>query len=90
MFAEKYTRGVSAVEGILTLDRMRQNVAVKELLQNQGYSPAMASNSMRKTASVPNFSQVIPVCVDGFVFSIFTRKILGGAQTKLYVKYGIN
>ncbi|KAI5754861.1 hypothetical protein M8J77_012142 [Diaphorina citri] len=58
-YIEKYTRGVSAVEGILTLDRMRQNVAVKELLQNQGYSPAMASNSMRKTASVPNFSQMM-------------------------------
>jgi hypothetical protein len=50
---EKYTRGVSAVESILTLDRLRQNVAVKELLQAQGQP------LMRKTASVPNFSQVI-------------------------------
>jgi kinesin family protein 13 len=50
--AEKYTRGVSAVESILTLDRLRQNVAVKELLQAQGQP------LMRKTASVPNFSQV--------------------------------
>lgn len=50
--SEKYTRGVSAVESILTLDRLRQNVAVKELLQAQGQP------LMRKTASVPNFSQV--------------------------------
>ena len=49
---EKYTRGVSAVESILTLDRLRQSVAVKELLQAQGQP------LMRKTASVPNFSQV--------------------------------
>jgi len=50
--SEKYTRGVSAVESILTLDRLRQNVAVKELLQAQGQP------LIRKTASVPNFSQV--------------------------------
>lgn len=50
---EKYTRGVSAVESILTLDRLRQSVAVKELLQAQGQP------LMRKTASVPNISQVI-------------------------------
>lgn len=51
-FIEKYTRGVSAVESILTLDRLRQSVAVKELLQAQGQP------LMRKTCSVPNFSQV--------------------------------
>lgn len=50
---EKYTRGVSAVESILTLDRLRQNVAVKELETAHG-QPL----SMRKTVSVPNFSQV--------------------------------
>lgn len=48
-YIEKYTRGVSAVESILTLDRLRQNVAVKELLQAKGQP------LMRKTASVPNF-----------------------------------
>lgn len=53
-YIEKYTKGVSAVESILTLDRMRQNVAVKELEQSHGQPM-----SMRKTASVPNFSQVI-------------------------------
>lgn len=51
---EKYTKGVSAVESILTLDRLRQNVAVKELETAHG-QPL----SMRKTVSVPNFSQVM-------------------------------
>lgn len=48
-YIEKYTKGVSAVESILMLDRLRQNVAVKELLQAKGQP------LMRKTASVPNF-----------------------------------
>ncbi|XP_050554857.1 kinesin-like protein KIF13A isoform X11 [Spodoptera frugiperda] len=52
-YIEKYTRGVSAVESILTLDRLRQSVAVKELEQARG-QPI----TMRKTASVPNFSQL--------------------------------
>ena len=72
-FIEKYTRGVSAVETILTLDRLRQSVAVKELLSEKikqqaptpivGLVPngggAAASQFMRKTVSVPNFSQVM-------------------------------
>ncbi|XP_025837390.1 kinesin-like protein KIF13A isoform X2 [Agrilus planipennis] len=52
-YIEKYTKGVSAVESILTLDRLRQSVAVKELLQAKGQP------LMRKTASVPNFSQLM-------------------------------
>ncbi|XP_065165638.1 kinesin-like protein KIF13A isoform X3 [Atheta coriaria] len=52
-YIEKYTRGVSAVESILALDRLRQSVAVKELLQANGQP------LMRKTASVPNFSQLM-------------------------------
>jgi kinesin family protein 13 len=52
---EKYTRGVSAVESILVLDRLRQSVAVKELETTRGNQQL----SMRKTCSVPNFSQVI-------------------------------
>lgn len=40
------------MESILTLDRLRQSVAVKELLQAKGQP------LMRKTVSVPNFSQV--------------------------------
>lgn len=55
---EKYTRGVSAVESILTLDRLRQSVAIKELEQSHGQSL-----SMRKTVSVPNFSQVRYICL---------------------------
>ncbi|KAL5286205.1 KIF13B family protein [Megaselia abdita] len=53
-YIEKYTKGVSAVESILTLDRLRQNVAVKELETAHG-QPL----SMRKTVSVPNFSQAV-------------------------------
>ncbi|CAB3256331.1 unnamed protein product [Arctia plantaginis] len=53
-YIEKYTRGVSAVESILSLDRLRQSVAVKELEQARG-QPI----TMRKTASVPNFSQIM-------------------------------
>lgn len=61
-YIEKYTRGVSAVESILTLDRLRQNVAVKELLHTKG-QPL----SMRKTCSVPNFSQIMRMDSDGNV-----------------------
>lgn len=51
---------MSAVESILTLDKLRQNVAVKERLLAQGnHYPTV---SMRKTASVPNFSQVSVNC----------------------------
>lgn len=50
---------MSAVESILTLDKLRQSVAVKERLLAQGGSNTSYQNvSMRKTASVPNFSQV--------------------------------
>nr|XP_045609917.1 kinesin-like protein KIF13A isoform X6 [Procambarus clarkii] len=51
-YIEKYTKGVTSVESILMLDRLRQNVAVKELLQSAGRP------LMRKTASVPNFSHL--------------------------------
>ncbi|XP_049818282.1 kinesin-like protein KIF13A isoform X3 [Aethina tumida] len=51
-YIEKYTRGVSAVDSILTLDKLRQSVAVRELLQAQG------QHAMRKTVSVPNFSHL--------------------------------
>lgn len=55
-YIEKYTKSVSAVESILTLDRLRQNLAVKELLQN---SQGGKSSAMRKTLSVPNLSQLL-------------------------------
>lgn len=54
-FIERYTRGVSAVDTILFLDRLRQNVAVKEALKSQG----KVQKSMRKTVSVPNFSNMM-------------------------------
>ena len=51
-YIEKYTKGVSTVEGILALDRLRQEVAVKELLQK---IPGNASDAfMRKTPSISN------------------------------------
>lgn len=59
-------RGVSAVESILTLDRLRQSVAVKELLQAQGQP------LMRKTVSVPNFQ----VCICLFYVRIFVSIFL--------------
>ncbi|XP_074656043.1 kinesin-like protein KIF13A isoform X2 [Tubulanus polymorphus] len=46
-YIEKYIKGVSAVESILTLDKLRQEVAIKELLSAQG-------RPLRKTSSVPN------------------------------------
>ncbi|XP_055871121.1 kinesin-like protein KIF13A isoform X6 [Biomphalaria glabrata] len=52
-YIEKYIKGVSAVESILTLDRLRQEVAVKEMLANSG---RLGSN-LRKTTSVPNINQ---------------------------------
>lgn len=63
-FVDKYTRSVSAVESILALDRLRQEVAVKELLAAQAkHSPGhhvgsgpMSQSLMRKTVSVPNFA----------------------------------
>lgn len=51
-YIEKYIKGVSAVESILTLDKLRQEVAVKELLAAQG-------RPLRKTASVPNIHGMI-------------------------------
>ncbi|KAL3888334.1 hypothetical protein ACJMK2_000704 [Sinanodonta woodiana] len=49
-YIEKYIKGVSAVESILTLDRLRQEVAVKELMAIQG-------RNLTKTTSVPNINQ---------------------------------
>ena len=60
--------GVSAVETILTLDRLRQSVAIKELINAKskhllpmgGQNNASNNNNpfMRKTVSVPNMSYV--------------------------------
>ncbi|KAF0312126.1 Kinesin-like protein KIF13A [Amphibalanus amphitrite] len=53
-YIEKYLQGVSAVDSILRLDRLRQSVAVKELVQES--AGPTGTGSMRKTASVPNIS----------------------------------
>ncbi|XP_070208560.1 kinesin-like protein KIF13A isoform X2 [Littorina saxatilis] len=53
-YIEKYIKGISAVESILTLDRLRQEVAVKELLTVSG-----RPTSLRKTTSVPNINQIV-------------------------------
>jgi kinesin family protein 13 len=79
-YIEKYTRGVSAVESILTLDRLRQSVAVKELLQARGQP------LMRKTASVPNFSQV-SLCF--IVISSFCSILYIFAHQALETKNGV-
>jgi hypothetical protein len=57
-FIERYSRGISAVDTILFLDRLRQSVAVKEALKAAG-KQGLLSSSMRKTVSVPNFSSVL-------------------------------
>ncbi|RUS88910.1 hypothetical protein EGW08_003349, partial [Elysia chlorotica] len=53
-YIEKYIKGVSAVESILTLDRLRQEVTVKELMATSG----RLGSALRKTTSVPNINQV--------------------------------
>lgn len=58
-YIEKYTKGVSAVESILVLDKLRQQVATKELLAKKGRFTTNSSEALqniRKTASVPNMA----------------------------------
>ncbi|XP_006822605.2 kinesin-like protein KIF13A [Saccoglossus kowalevskii] len=56
-YIEKYTKGVSAVESILALDRLRQEVVIKEKLAAQG-------RPLRKTASVPNIQGALSRSMD--------------------------
>ncbi|XP_070533072.1 kinesin-like protein KIF13A isoform X2 [Ptychodera flava] len=56
-YIEKYTKGVSAVESILALDRLRQEVVIKEKLTAQG-------RPLRKTASVPNIQGALSRSID--------------------------
>uniref|UniRef100_A0AAG5DC58 Kinesin motor domain-containing protein n=1 Tax=Anopheles atroparvus TaxID=41427 RepID=A0AAG5DC58_ANOAO len=79
-YIEKYTKGVSAVESILMLDRLRQSVAVKELEQVRG--PTL---SMRKTASVPNFSQM-----RFFDASFESLLSIGRSESYADLKMGLN
>ena len=77
-FIEQYTQGISAVETILALDQLRQSVVVKELVKNkalmsnsqtectlmaQQQQQQLQNQMMRKTMSVPNFSQV-SICME--------------------------
>ena len=55
-YIEKYTKGLSAVDTILQLDKLRQSVAVKEKMKTAG--AAEQQQNMRKTVSVPNFVQM--------------------------------
>jgi len=54
-FIEKYTKGAAAVDEILRMEKIRQSVAIKEILvvRNKNLTPVQ---SMRKTLSVPNIS----------------------------------
>uniref|UniRef100_A0A8C5NMK6 Kinesin family member 13B n=1 Tax=Junco hyemalis TaxID=40217 RepID=A0A8C5NMK6_JUNHY len=54
-YIEKYLRSVLAVENILTLDRLRQEVAVKEQLMGKG-------KLYRRSLSSPNVNRVSSPC----------------------------
>ena len=68
-YIEKYIKGVSGVESILTLDRLRQEVAVKELTAQQG-------RSLRKTTSTPNIHQVWRVRIWDYNIKVAFQAIL--------------
>ncbi|CAG0913138.1 unnamed protein product [Notodromas monacha] len=62
-YIEQYTKGLGVVENLLALDRLRQNLALKEQLQALGATPTSVSaagafNLMRKTVSVPNIAMM--------------------------------
>lgn len=59
------------MESILVLDRLRQSVAVKEIEQTHSKQQLM----MRKTASVPNFSQVIVIPRESPAMSAFLNSL---------------
>ena len=56
-YIEKYTKGLSAVDTILQLDKLRQSVAVKEKMKSAELTGQHQQN-IRKTVSVPNFVQM--------------------------------
>ena len=65
-FIEKYTRAAAAVEELLRLDKLRQQMAVRELLVRANKEacggrgrPLSGRQSMRKTFSVPNFRHMM-------------------------------
>lgn len=73
-YIERYTKSVSALESLLTLDRLRQEVAVREqiakkakralqLLQSNNRVSStgygLENSELRKTLSVPNMAQFV-------------------------------
>jgi kinesin family protein 13 len=61
-FIEKYTRSAAAVEELMRLDKMRQQVAVRELAaraNTPNNKLPTGRQSMRKTFSVPNFRHMM-------------------------------
>ncbi len=62
---EKYSKGITRVENILNLHKLRQKVLLEEKLATVGRS----DQSLRKYASTPNLlhaNQTVCIC-DGFV-----------------------
>uniref|UniRef100_A0A672SD49 Kinesin-like protein KIF13B n=1 Tax=Sinocyclocheilus grahami TaxID=75366 RepID=A0A672SD49_SINGR len=60
---EKYLRSVLAVDNILTLDRLRQEVSVREHLTDKGKIP-------KRCLSSPNVHRVV-ICLCSSVFALF-------------------
>ncbi|XP_027197078.2 kinesin-like protein KIF13A isoform X2 [Dermatophagoides pteronyssinus] len=72
-YIERYTKSVSALESILTLDRLRQEVAVRERIakkakralqllyptDNNNFYNNSENSELRKTLSVPNMAQFV-------------------------------
>jgi len=52
-YIESYTRGISQVESVLALDRLRQEVAIKEMLNRELQQTATLLN-MKGATSLPN------------------------------------
>jgi len=57
---DKYNKGISHVENILNLHKLRQEVLVKEKLAAVGRSSkSLATRNMRKYASTPNLFNAV-------------------------------
>uniref|UniRef100_A0A3P8ZRB0 Kinesin family member 13Bb n=1 Tax=Esox lucius TaxID=8010 RepID=A0A3P8ZRB0_ESOLU len=81
---EKYLRSVLAVENVLTLDRLRQEVAVKEQLAVKAKSPRRGLSSPSWMAQMALLSPVIPSVLRFFISSVgFPRFLL--SLTNLFV-----
>ena len=89
-YIEAYTKGLSAVDTILHLDRLRQSVAVKEKLKTVD-TAAQQQKNMRKTMSVPNFVQMSQsFSVDNFSSVQMRSSISFQDSADLNGRFGIN